>query len=58
MLLDRIRDVLEKIVVPEGEDAGLILLSGEAPTHYCPERQCHVYEHEKFSPLGDALVVR
>jgi hypothetical protein len=51
-----IRAAIEKIVEPEGIDAGVILLSDDSPTHWSEEHQCHVYEHENFSPLGDALV--
>lgn len=54
--LAAIRDALEKIVISEGEDAGVILLSAESPTHYDAEAKCQVYDHENFSPLGDALV--
>lgn len=53
-----IRHKLERIVVTEGEDAGVVLLSQEGPTH--PEvvggRIVQVYDHEYFSPLGDALM--
>jgi len=54
--LAAVRKALEKIVIPEGVDAGVILLSWESPTHYDPEIKCQVYEHENFSPLGYALV--
>lgn len=54
--LAAIRDALDKIVVSEGQDAGVILLSSESPTHYDKAAGCSVYEHEFFSPLGDALV--
>lgn len=54
--LDAIRKALDEIVISEGQDAGVILLSSESPTHYDPEAKCQVYEHEFFSPLGDALV--
>ena len=49
-------DSLEKIVVPDGIDAGVILLSDDSPTKYDPELKVQVYLHENFSPLGDALV--
>jgi hypothetical protein len=52
----RIREALVKIVIPDGEDAGVILLSDESPTDWIEEHQCHVYRHAYFSPLGDALV--
>jgi len=51
-----IRTALEEIVVPDGIDAGVILLSDASPTKYDPEAKCQVYLHENFSPLGDALV--
>jgi hypothetical protein len=54
--LAAIRDALAEIVISEGEDAGVILLSDESPTHYDAEAKCQVYDHENFSPLGDALV--
>lgn len=54
--INAIRDALEQIVVTEGEDTGVVLLSDDAPTKYDPERQCQVYTHDNFSPLGDALV--
>ena len=53
--LAAIRDALAEIVISEGEDAGVILLSDESPTHYDAEAKCQVYDHENFSPLGDAL---
>jgi hypothetical protein len=54
--LSAIREAIDKIVVTEGQDAGVILLSDDSPTHFDPEAKCQVYEHENFSPLGDALV--
>jgi len=51
-----VRDALDKIVESEGQDAGVIYLSDESPTHYDPEVKCQVYDYENFSPLGDALV--
>lgn len=54
--LASIIESLEKIVVPDGVDAGVILLSDDSPTKYDPEAKCQVYIHEHFSPLGDALV--
>ena len=47
---------LEKIVCVVPPDDGVILLSNDSPTHYDPETNCQVYEHQHFSPLGDALV--
>lgn len=54
--LAAIRGALAQIVISEGEDAGVILVSSDSPTHYDAEAKCQVYEHEHFSPLGDALV--
>ena len=47
---------LEKIVCTKEPDRGVLLMSGEAPTHYDPVVGCEVYELENFSPLGDALI--
>ena len=54
--LVRLRAALQNIVCVDGIDAGVIYLSHESPTHYDEKLKCHVYEHEHFSPLGDALV--
>ena len=53
-----IREKLQQIVVTEGEDAGVVLLSQEGPTHteIHDGRPIAVYDHEYFSPLGDALM--
>lgn len=53
------KELLEKIVCTEGEDAGVIWLSDHSPTHahtLANGRTIRVYDHEYFSPLGDALV--
>lgn len=55
-VLSTAREQLAKIVVDEGEDAGVILLSWESPTHYDPTVGMQMYDHDYFSPLGDALV--
>lgn len=47
---------LERIVCTEEPDAGVILLSSEGGSHYDDEAGCEVYDHEHFSPLGDALI--
>lgn len=47
---------LEKIVCTKEPDDGVVLLSNEAPSHYDAEAGGHVYDHEHFSPLGDALI--
>jgi len=54
--LAAIREALETIVISEGTDAGVILLSDDSPTHYDAAAKCQVYDRENFSPLGDALV--
>ena len=56
--LAAIRAKLAEIVCTEGCDAGVVMLSQDGPTH--PEthggRPIQVYDHEYFSPLGDALM--
>lgn len=47
---------LEKIVCVKEPDDGVVLLSQEGTTHYDPETKCQVYDHQHFSPLGDALI--
>lgn len=47
---------LETIVVTEGVDRGVVLLSQEAPTNWDAGAECYVYVHENFSPLGDGLI--
>ena len=54
--LKAIRDKLETIVCTDHQDAGVVLLSQEGATHYDAEQKCQVYDHEFFSPLGDALI--
>ena len=54
--LAAIRTILKTVVVTEGIDRGVVLLSSDGPTHYDPEQKCRVYDHENFSPLGDALI--
>lgn len=54
--LQVIRSKLEEIVCTEGCDRGVVLLSQEGSTHYDPELKVNVYDHENFSPLGDALI--
>lgn len=53
-----IRTKLESIVCTEGCDRGVIYLSNEGPTHteVIDGKPCEVYNHENFSPLGDALI--
>jgi hypothetical protein len=56
--LAAVRAKLEEIVCTEGCDAGVVMLSQDGPTH--PEVikgvALQVYDHEYFSPLGDALI--
>jgi hypothetical protein len=54
--LDLARRKLEEIVCTVGQDRGVVLLSNDGPTHYDAEQKCQVYDHENFSPLGDALI--
>ena len=56
--LDVIADKLEHIVCVHDPDRGVVLLSQEGPTHieYYDTRKYTVYDHEHFSPLGDALI--
>lgn len=54
--LSEARAMLEKIVCVEHPDDGVVMLSEDGPTHYDPESKCQVYDHEHFSPLGDALI--
>lgn len=53
-----IRTKLENIVDTSDIDGGVVLLSQEGTCH--PEvhngRTVQVYDHEYFSPLGDALI--
>jgi hypothetical protein len=51
-----VRSKLQEIVETEGIDKGVVLLSHDGPTHWDEQAKCHVYEHENFSPLGDALI--
>ena len=54
--LDLARRKLEEIVCTVGQDRGVVMLSNDGPTHYDAEQKCQVYDHENFSPLGDALI--
>lgn len=51
-----VRESIHKIVVVKGDDSGVVLLSDEGSTKFDEQLQAHIYEHEHFSPLGDALV--
>lgn len=55
-LLQTIRTKLEDIVCTVKPDDGVVLLSDEGPTTYDPVHKIQVYDHEHFSPLGDALI--
>jgi len=48
--------LLEKMVCTEGIDAGVIFMDSQGVTKYDPKLNCHVYQHEHFSELGDALI--
>lgn len=51
-----VASALEEMVCTEGEDAGVFFLSPDSESNYDPKLGCHVYKHEHFSELGDALV--
>jgi hypothetical protein len=51
-----VRSQLEEIVVTEGEDAGVILLSTDAPMSAVPDCPVMVYDLMYFTPLGEALM--
>ena len=55
-LKSHVKSELEWIVCTEGEDAGVFFLSPESESKYDPNLNCHVYQHEHFSELGDALI--
>jgi hypothetical protein len=56
--LRRVRAKLEEAVCTEGCDKGVVLLSEHGPTHeeLWDGKPVQVYDHEYFSPLGDALI--
>lgn len=54
--IDAARQCLARIVCTTPPDDGVVLLSNEGPCHYDAEQKCQVYDHEHFSPLGDALM--
>jgi hypothetical protein len=56
--LRHIRRQLEIIVCTSGRDRGVIYLSNDGPTHteIVDGKPCQVYDHDNFSPLGDALI--
>lgn len=54
--LDEAARMLGEIVITVEPDRGVMMLSSDSPTYYCPERKCQVYKHKNFSPLGDALI--
>ena len=47
---------LEEIVCTADPDKGVVMLSNDGPCDWDPELKVHVYRHEHFSPLGDALI--
>jgi len=55
-LPSKISEKLKEIVCTEGCDKGVVMLSSEGPVHYDEELKGQVYDHEFFSPLGDALI--
>ena len=48
--------LLEQAVIIEGDDAGVLLQSCKSTTHYDRATQCHVYDNEYFSSMGEWLV--
>lgn len=54
--LAEIRDKLQEIVCTVEPDAGVVMLSSDGPTHREPGLKWPIYDHEYFSPLGDALI--
>lgn len=54
--LNAVRCKLQEIGCMDGEDAGVIYLSSDSPSHWSDRHKCYVYEHQYFSPLGDALI--
>lgn len=47
---------LEEVVVTEGDDAGVVLLSSDAPARYEAGSDVPIYGLAYFSPLGEALM--
>ena len=54
--LQKIKEKLEEIIIPDGIDKGLILKSWDNPTYWDEERQISMYKYENFCELGDALI--
>ncbi len=55
--VERAQKALESIVVTEGCDAGVVLLSADnSPKTFDKQSQSWVYDLEYFSPLGEALM--
>lgn len=54
--LDAARAKLETIVCVHDPDMGVVMLSNDGPCRWDEELKAHVYIHEHFSPLGDALI--
>lgn len=48
--------VLHEIVCTEPPDDGVVLLSNDSPCDWDAEHKIYVYDHDHFSPLGDALM--
>lgn len=54
-----IEEILEKAVCTKEPDKGVVLLSNHGPTHtevINGKTYANVYDHQYFSPLGDALI--
>lgn len=54
--LEKAQAQLEAIICVKEPDRGVVLLSNDGPTHWDEGAKCQVYDHENFSPLGDALI--
>lgn len=56
--LQQARESLKQIVCTVQPDAGVVLLSEDGPTHLeeWNGKTVSVYDHQYFSPLGDALI--
>lgn len=54
--IGRAQAALEQIIIVDGIDAGVILLSAESTMKFSEAHGCEVYQNEFFSPLGDGLI--
>ena len=54
--LAEIARIISTAIETVGEDAGVVILDYQGTTYFDHELKAHVYDHEYFSPLGDALM--